>query len=109
MVPPGTASGTDLWELSQEILPTTALPLLVTSVTSAQEIAAWSIPSRESAELSQLTRCWWGPLSPDSACWGSKRILNWRISHGGGGQLTIPLKISLVLPWGLVSHILRDK
>lgn len=45
---PGTASGTDVWELSQEILPTTAaLPLLVTSVTSAQETAAGSILSRE--------------------------------------------------------------
>lgn len=44
---PGTASGTDVWELSQEILPTTALPLLVTSVTAAQETAAGSILSRE--------------------------------------------------------------
>lgn len=43
---PGTASGTDVWELSQEILlPTTALPLLVTSVTAAQETG--SILSRE--------------------------------------------------------------
>lgn len=47
VVPPRTASGTDLWELSQETLPATALPLLITSVTSAQETAAWGIPSRE--------------------------------------------------------------
>lgn len=40
-----------------------------------------------------------GLLSPGSSCWESKRKLNLRITHGGGGQLTIPLRISLVLPW----------
>lgn len=40
VVLPDTASGSDPWELSLEILPTTAFPLLVTSVTAAQETAA---------------------------------------------------------------------
>lgn len=95
VVPPRTAPGTDLWELSQETLPATALPLLITSGTSAQDIAAWGIPSREGWRSHRLLmglgrgRRWWGLLSPGSSCWGSKRILNLRITHGGGGQLTI--------------------
>lgn len=82
MVPPKTASGTALWELSQETLPATALPLLITSVTSVQETAAWVIPSRE--------------------VWRSHRLLI-------GLRIAVPLEISLAFPWTLVSHFLRDQ
>lgn len=95
VVPPRTASGTDLWELSQETLPATALPLLITSVTSAQETAAWGIPSREVWRSHRLLMG--GGGGGEDCCHLAAPVgeakENLRITHGGGGQLTIPLRI----------------